>query len=80
MGHTKRCAEVDMRVLQWGKVLMGYLFRMYDTVCLSQPIAYTAQRSPSVSQTFTDEHIHALFAAEATITQMLKARKMLNRS
>lgn len=46
----QRCAEVDMRVLQWGKILMGYLCRVYDTVCLSQPIEYTAQRSPSVSQ------------------------------
>ena len=28
VGHTERYAEADMRVLEWGKVLMGYLCRV----------------------------------------------------
>jgi hypothetical protein len=78
LGYMERCAEVDVRLLEWGRVLTWSLCRVYGTVCLSQSIEYTAQRSPSVNQTFIDGHIHTLVAAVATLTQLSKARKMLN--
>lgn len=63
-------------------MLIRSLCRVHDAVFLSQSTECTAQRtSPVVNQTFTEEHIHtgSSFAADATLTQLLKARKELNR-
>lgn len=63
-------------------MLVGSLCRVHDAVFLSQSTEFTAQRtSPIVNQTFIEEHIHtgSSFAADATLTQLLKARKKLNR-
>lgn len=77
---TQRSAEV-MWGYRVGKILPGHLFRVHGTVCVSQSIEYTSQRtSPNVNQTFTDECIHtgSSFVADATLTQLLKAREMLS--
>ena len=63
-------------------MLIRSLCRVHDAVFLSQATECTAQRtSPIVKQTFTEEHIHSgsSFAADTTLTQLLKARKELNR-
>lgn len=52
------------------KILIGYLCRVHDTVRLSQSIEYRAKKPQC-------EYIHTLLAAGATLTQLLKARKML---